>query len=123
EEGHALAAAAILLGAGYGAYAFCTTATQYFLATLVWSLGEVTGLPAASALVARLAPEDLRGRYQGAFSFCMSLAMTAAPILGGSVIDRAGMRAWWGVCLGLGLASALAHLALGAARRARAAAV
>jgi MFS family permease len=121
DEGIVLATGAVFLGAGYGAYAFCSTAMQYFLATLVWSVGEVTGLPAASALVAKLAPEDLRGRYQGAFSFCMSLAMTIAPILGGAVIDRAGMRAWWGTCLGLGLGSAVAHLALGAARRARAA--
>jgi MFS family permease len=120
DESYALAAAAVLLGAGYGAYAFCSTATQYFLATLVWSAGEVTGLPAASALVARLAPEDLRGRYQGAFSFCMSVAMTVAPIGGGAIIDRAGMHALWGVCLGLGLTSALSHLALGAARRAKA---
>jgi len=119
DEGIVLATGAVFLGAGYGAYAFCSTAMQYFLATLVWSVGEVTGLPAASALVAKLAPEDLRGRYQGAFSFCMSLAMTIAPILGGAVIDRAGMRAWWGVCLCLGLLSAVAHLALGAARRAR----
>jgi MFS family permease len=115
DTGSVLAAGALFLGAGYGAYAFCSTATQYFLATLVWSTGEVIGLPGASALVAKLAPEDLRGRYQGAFSFCMSLAMTVAPILGGSVIDRAGMRAWWGVCFALGLVSAVAHLALGAA--------
>jgi MFS family permease len=122
EEGYALAVASIFLGAGYGAYAFCTTATQYFLATLVWSVGEVTGLPPASALVAKLAPEDLRGRYQGAFSFCLSVAMTLAPILGGAVIDRAGMRALWAVCLGLGLTASLSHLALAASRRARAAA-
>jgi MFS family permease len=123
DDGIVLATAALLMGAGYGAYALCTTATQYFLATLVWSAGEVTGLPAAAALVAKLAPPDLRGRYQGAYSLCMSLAMTLAPILGGAAIDRAGMRAWWGVCLGLGIVGAVAHLALGAARRARAVAV
>jgi MFS family permease len=119
DEAITLATGAVFLGAGYGAYAFCSTATQYFLATLVWSAGELIGLPGASALVAKLAPEDLRGRYQGAFSFCMSLAMTIAPILGGTVIDRAGMRAWWATCLALGLGSAVAHVALGAARRAR----
>jgi MFS family permease len=119
DEGWVLAAGAVFLGAGYGAYAFCSTATQYFLATLIWTLGEITALPAASALVAKLAPEDLRGRYQGAFSFCMSLAMTMAPILGGAIIDRAGMRALWGACFAMGLAAALAHLALGAARRTR----
>jgi len=85
-------------------------------------VGEVTGLPAASALVARLAPEDLRGRYQGAFSFCMSVAMTVAPIASGAIIDRAGMRALWAVCLGLGLTASLSHLALAVSRRARAAA-
>ncbi len=117
DSGSLLAAFALLLGAGFGAYAACKTAPQYLAATLVWSVGEVVGLPAASALVARLAPTDLRGRYQGAFSLSMSAAMTIAPALGGIVIERFGMQALWMGCLGVGLAVAAAQLALGAARR------
>ena len=113
-----LAFSALLLGAGYGAYALCTTTAQYLLATTLWSIGEVLGLPAASALVAQLAPGDLRGRYQGAFSLSFALAMTAAPILGGALIDRFGTRALWAGCAVLGLAVALAQIWLGAARKA-----
>src|SRR5216684_806786 len=65
----------------------------------------------------RRAPADLRGRYQGAFSLSMSAAMTIAPALGGFVIERLGMQVLWMGCLGVGLAVAVAQLALGAARR------
>ena len=51
-----LAAAAALVGAGYGAYALCHGPASYAAATAIWSVGEVLTTPVASALVARLAP-------------------------------------------------------------------
>lgn len=116
EVSRVLAAEAVLLGAGYGAYAFCTSTLQFALATAVWTLGEVAAFPATQSLVADLAPPALRGRYQGAAALCFGVSMTAAPALAGAVIDRAGMRALWAGCLGAGLAVAAAHLALGAVR-------
>jgi MFS family permease len=37
------------------------------LTVLIWTLGEIIYAPVASAYVADIAPEHLRGRYQGAW--------------------------------------------------------
>lgn len=107
------------MGAGYGSYAYCHTAWQYGLATGVWSLGEILSMPVVSALVANLSPPDLRGRYQGVFSFSFGAGLTLAPAVGGVVLERLGPRALWGGVAGLGIVVASGHLAAGRARRAR----
>jgi MFS family permease len=99
DPSHALAGAAVLVGTGYGAYALCRTEWQFAAATAVWTLGEILGLPSAMRIVADLSPEALRGRYQGAFSFCFGIALFAAPFLGSAALDRWGARALWGGCL------------------------
>jgi MFS family permease len=122
DKSQLLAAGALLVGIGYGAYAFCSTTPQYVLATLVWTTGEMLGLPTASAVIAEMAPEDLRGRYQGALALAFSIGMTVAPILSGFVIEHAGMNALWFACLAMGIATALFHFWLGLARARRQAA-
>jgi MFS family permease len=120
DRAHVLAVAALLVGAGYGAYRPCTTELQFALATAVWSLGEIAGLPTALAVVADLAPADLRGRYQGTYSLSFGIAMMSAPIVGGAVLNRFGPDALWSACLFAGVAVATAHLAIGRTRRRRA---
>jgi MFS family permease len=120
DRAHVLAVAALLVGLGYGAYRSCATELQFALATAVWSLGEIAGLPTALAVVADLAPADLRGRYQGTYSLAFGIAMMASPILGGAVLDRYGPDPLWAACLAAGVAVAAAHLATGRARRRRA---
>jgi MFS family permease len=119
DRGHVLAAAALLVGVGYGAYRSCTTEPQFALATAVWSLGEIAGLPTALAVVADLAPPELRGRYQGAYGLSFGIAMMAAPVVGGAALSRFGPDALWSACLVAGVAVAAAHLAIGRARRRR----
>lgn len=119
DKGRVLALGALLVGAGYGAYAFCTTAPQYALATALWTLGEITTTPVAHGLVAELAPPDLRGRYNGLYALSFGAGQTLAPLAGGMILARAGPGALFGGCLVVGLAVAAAHLVLGAGRRAR----
>lgn len=111
-----LAAASLLVGLGYGAYALCSTAPQYALATGVWSLGEIGYLPVASALVADLAPPELRGRYAGAYGLGFGLAGFVAPIVGPWVMQSFGSPTLWSGCLAAGAAVAAGQLALGRAR-------
>jgi MFS family permease len=121
DRGRVLALGAVLVGLGYGGYALCATAPRYALATAVWTLGEITTLPTAVALVANLAPPDLRGRYNGAYGLSFGAGQTLAPLAGGTLLARAGPAALFGGCLAICAAVAAGHLALGAARRARAA--
>jgi MFS family permease len=119
DRGHVLAFGGVLVGVGYGAYALCGPAWHWALATAIWSLGEITTMPVAAALVADLAPPDLRGRYNGLYSLAFGAGQTLAPLVGGTVLAAAGGRVLFGGCLAVCLAVAAGHLALGAARRAR----
>jgi MFS family permease len=117
-----LAASALLFGLGYGFNALAGTLPLYAAGVVVWTLGEVTGLPVASALAASLAPPALRGRYQGAYVTTFSLALGLSPLLSGALAARAGARAVWLACLAAGLLVALGHLATAGPRRRRLAA-
>jgi MFS family permease len=117
-----LATGMLLVGLGYGAYAFCQGALAFGLATAVWSLGEIVFMPVASATVAALSPAALRGRYQGAWSLAIGLGMTASPVLGSTLMGRLGAPALWASCLAVSVPAAAAFAGLGPALRRRCAA-
>jgi MFS family permease len=115
----ALVASALLFGLGYGLNAFVGTLPLYALGCVLWTLGEVTCLPVASALAASLAPPALRGRYQGAYGMIFSAAFMLSPLLSGELAARAGARAVWIACLVAGVLVALGHLLAAGPRRRR----
>ncbi len=120
EGSRLLAASAILFGLGFGANALAGALPPlpvYLAAGILWTVGEVVGFPVAAALVADLAPADMRGRYQGAFSMCWGIAFTIAPIAGGRLLTRFGPAAVWLACLAAGFAVAAGHLAAAPSRR------
>jgi MFS family permease len=114
-----LALSAVMVGLGYGMNAFAGSLPAYAAGTLLYTVGEVLGFPVATAIVADLAPPDLRGRYQGAFSMTWGLAFTLSPLIGGEVLHRLGGRALWLGCLAVALLVAVGHLLAGPARRRR----
>jgi predicted MFS family arabinose efflux permease len=121
-----LAASALLFGLGYGAYALADLLPPvpvYAAGVALWTLGEVVGFPVAAAVTADLAPADLRGRYQGAFSMCWGVAFTIAPLAAGEVLTRRGGRFFWLCCLAVGSLVAIGHLAAAGPRRRRLAAL
>jgi len=114
-----LALSSVLVGLGYGLNFFAGSLPAYVAGTVLYTVGEVLGFPVASAIVADLAPADLRGRYQGAFSMSWGLAFTLSPLIGGEVLHRHGGAVLWPACLAAALLMAAAHLAVGPARRRR----
>src|SRR2546430_2277035 len=121
DRGTLLAIASVCFGLGFGAYSLSFNMPQFYAATLLWTAGDVLGLPLVSAVVASMSPVDLRGRYQGAQMLAQALSMTAAPLVAGAVIDAFGLRTLWAGCIVVGFAAAAAHALLGAARRRRSA--
>jgi MFS family permease len=117
DPSHVLALAAAFVAAGTGAYALAGSAWGWGAATAVWSLGEILTFPTIEALVAALAPEDLRGRYLGALGVAYGGGFAVAPPLGAAVLDAWGARTLWLGCLVAGLLVAGAHLAVAPARR------
>lgn len=110
-----LPAACALLALGFGLHAVTTSAAGYAGAILIWTLGEIGSAPIGGAVVAELAPPDLRGSYQGAFQLTFSLAALVAPILGAAVYDWSGGQGLWGGAALLCVLAGVQHWA--AARR------
>jgi MFS family permease len=107
-----LAVASLLLGAGFGMNAWIGSAPEYALSITIWTLGEILFAPAATSLVADLAPPHLRGRYQGGFAMAFTGAFGAAPAVGGYIIAHAGTRWLWIACLTTGVAVAAGFFSL-----------
>ena len=119
DSGAALSLGAALVGLGYGAYALCSVEWQYGLATALWTLGEILSLPTIGALVAGLAPDALRGRYQGLYGLTFGAGMTLSPVLGSAFMERFGARSLWAACLLLSILVGAFHLAIAGPRRRR----
>jgi MFS family permease len=114
-----LALGAFLTGLGFFLPSLQPSTWGYAASIVVWTLGEILMSPVASAVVADLAPTHLRGSYQGAFHLCWGAGAFLGPAVGGYILQRQGGARLWELCLFLGFVSAVLHLQLGPARRAR----
>lgn len=95
-----------MIGIGFGMTALATTAPLLALTVVVWTLGEIINAPVSISYVSTLAPPELRGRYQGAFSLTWGIALVLGPILGTALFEWSPV-ALWGACLAIGLVAAL----------------
>lgn len=109
-----MTSAAALVGVGFGIPAFSGTIPAFAISILVWTIGEIVMSPIAPLVVAKLAPEHLRGTYQGTNQVIFGAASTLAPILGAAVLDRHGRAALWGSCTFVGLLAAITFFLLSA---------
>jgi MFS family permease len=88
--------------------------TFFILATVVFGLGETLYAPTLPALVNDIAPEDVRGRYNGAIAFAGTTGFALGPALTGLLLQHhLGAQ----LLLGLMLACAAAAALAGALRR------
>jgi MFS family permease len=100
----------LLVGLGFALNAFANDLPELALTVLIWTLGEIIYAPVASAYVADIAPEHMRGRYQGAWGLTWGLAYVFAPALGAAIFAWSADGLWL-LCGLLGVASALLLLA------------
>lgn len=107
-----LALGALLVGVGMGGYGWATTFAQACALMVAWSIGLILMLPAATALVAEIAPHGRQGEYAGLFTASFSVAFAAAPGLGLRVLGSFGPQWLFGSCTALCVIAAAALLAL-----------
>ncbi|MFI8829291.1 MFS transporter [Streptomyces sp. NPDC053431] len=65
-----------------------TAAVAFILAAVVFGLGETLFAPTLPALVNGIAPEALRGRYNGAAAFAYTVGFAAGPALAGLLLQH-----------------------------------
>lgn len=105
---------ALLYSVGVGSVALGSGFAAFMASMVVMTMGELLLVPTTSALVANLAPQDMRGRYMSIYGITWGVAAGIGPLFGGFLGDTAGPRAIWvggaAVCLlSAGVFAALAR--------------
>jgi MFS family permease len=106
-----VAAGALLIGIGMAMTGLARGSIGLYAASIVvWTVGEMTFVPIASAVVADLAPAELRGSYQGAYQITWGACAFLAPLVGGVVLGRLGPSVLWTACAVAGVLGAAGAL-------------
>lgn len=90
-----MAAGSLLYAVGFALYGFVSAYVMFLVAMVVITIGEMLISPVSQALVARFAPEDMRGRYMAVFGFSWTLPFAAGPLLAGLIMDNLDPRYLW----------------------------
>ena len=95
----------LLEGAGLALIATAHSIFGFWVVMTLFTFGEMISAPTTSALVARLAPEDLRGRYMGALGLAWNSATILGPLIGFRLFAFDPRALWW-TCGALGVGAA-----------------
>jgi MFS family permease len=101
-----MALGTLLYAIGFGMYGLAWTYILFVIAMFIVTVGEMVVMPVAQALVAKIAPEDMRGRYMAIFGFSWALPQAAGPFLAGVIMDHADPRWVWYIAGMVGLVAA-----------------
>lgn len=113
-QGHILAASSTVIGLGFAAMLFGHSLAVYAFSVTIWTIGEIGNTPTSSSIVARMAPAELRGRYQGLNQLAWSGASVLSPLIGGTLFTEFGGTPVWLGCLALAGTAGLLQLRIGA---------
>jgi MFS family permease len=106
---HVLALGYALHGFGFAANAFCHGFPSLFVAMTILTFGEMAVAPVSSAYLARIAPEQMRGRYMGLLSIAHSISAILGPLYGTRLLAFNPIAFWSAIAL-LGLVGSAAIL-------------
>jgi MFS family permease len=100
----------LLFGLGFGLTAVAHSVLALLGTVAIWTLGEMISAPIAYAYLADIAPEHLRGRYQGLYELSWGIGGVTGPALGALVFGTTATGLWF-LCGVMGLAASLLVLA------------
>lgn len=92
-----------LLGAGMFVVGTSMKFPTMVAGIVIFTLGEITAVPVATAWIAQLAPTALRGRYMGAWTMIWSFGLIVGPAVSMWLLQFSPTWLWRG-CLLLGIA-------------------
>jgi MFS family permease len=80
---------------GFSLYGVVETFMLFLVAMLIITFGEMIVIPVGQALVARFAPEDMRGRYMAFYGLAWTIPSAIGPWAAGLVMDNYDPRWVW----------------------------
>jgi MFS family permease len=104
---------------GFGMFGFGSSLLWFALAMAILTIGEMVLAPEGTALVARFAPEHMRGRYMGMFGFTWGIAFAIGPLAAGFIMDRYDPNLVWYISFIFCTIGALGYMVLHAATQKR----
>jgi MFS family permease len=105
------AGSSVVLGAGFGLTGFAHSTPAYAATVFVWTMGEIGFNAVMPTIVNSIAPEHMRGRYNGLIGLAFGASALIGPLAGTAAL-QAGRWVAWGGCLGISLAVAVAAAAM-----------
>jgi MFS family permease len=97
---------------GFGMYGVVSAYTMFLLAMAIITIGEMIIAPIGQALVAKMAPETMRGRYMAVYGYTFAVSSMVGPFLAGLVLDNMDPRILWYLGAGVGMMAILIYLLL-----------
>ena len=102
----------LLYALGFAMYGFVNSFVFFILAMVIITAGEMVVTPVSQSLVARFAPEDMRGRYMAIFGLSWTIPFAIGPLLAGLIMDNLNPDWVWFAAGFVGLVAAGGFLLL-----------
>jgi MFS family permease len=77
----------IFYAVGFAMYGFVSIYPLFLLAMVIITIGEMIVSPVGQAIVAHLAPADMRGRYMAVYGFSWIIPSALGPLAAGVIMD------------------------------------
>jgi len=107
-----MALGSALYAIGFAMYGLTSTYLFFAAAMVVITIGEMIVSPIQQSLVARFAPEEMRGRYMAISGLSWGIAFAAGPYLAGWVMDNLDPNLLWIACGILGMFAMIGFIVL-----------
>jgi len=95
----------VIYAVGFSMYGYVATIPFFVLAMVIITIAEMLVTPIAQAIVAKLAPEDMRGapedmrgRYMAIFGFSWTIPTAIGPLAAGVIMDNYNPNWVWYAC-------------------------
>ena len=93
-----MALGAFFIATGLLLYGFVGTFSLFVVAMAILTVGEMVTIPIANAVVAKFAPEEMRGRYNFVYGNSWGISFAVGPYLAGLVMDNYDPNLLWYAC-------------------------
>jgi len=93
-------------------YGLVGTYWLFASAIAILTIGEMVTIPIANAVVAKFAPEEMRGRYNFIYGNSWGISFAVGPYLAGLIMDHYDPNLLWYACGVVGMIAVLGFLAL-----------
>jgi len=102
----------LLYAVGFAMFGFVSISVFFFIAMAIITIGEMFISPIGQSLVARFAPEDMRGRYMAFFGFSWTIPSLFGPLAAGLIMDNYDPNLVWYLAGFIGLGAAYGYFRL-----------